>query len=219
MYGKLIGEELIIAPHELELDDGTIIYNFNKSISKMKEYGFKPIIDTKPFYNVETQYCELVNYQETATRIKYVWEVRDIEVTRAELVDQDTHKALEMLGVNFSNLTDEQALQVQNVFPIWEAGVQYLVGERVIYNDVLFKVITQHKSQADWTPATAPSLFAKVIVGSDQPLAWEQPDSTNPYMAGDKVIFDNKIYVSLIDNNIWSPTDYPAGWEVVSSLS
>ena len=216
MYGKLIGEELIIAPPELELDDGTIIYNFNKSISKMKEYGFKPIIDTKPFYNVETQYCELVNYQETTTRIKYVWEVKDIEIPRSELAEQDTAKALEMLGVSFNDLTDEQALRVQNVFPIWQADVQYIVGQKVVYNDILFKVITQHKSQADWTPPTTPSLFARVLVGQGEILDWVQPDSTNPYMIGDKVKYDGKVYVSKIDNNVWSPADYPAGWEEVT---
>lgn len=215
MYGKLIGEELIIAPPELELDDGTIIYNFNKSISKMKEYGFKPIIDTKPFYNVETQYCELVNYQETTTRIKYVWEVKDIEIPRSELAEQDTAKALEMLGVSFNDLTDEQALQVQNVFPIWQADVQYIVGQKVVYNDILFKVITQHKSQADWTPPASPSLFARVLVGQGEILDWVQPDSTNPYMIGDKVKYDGKVYVSKIDNNVWSPADYPQGWEEV----
>ena len=44
---------------------------------------------------------------------------------------------------------------------------------------------------------------------------WEQPDSTNPYQIGDKVRFENKIYESLIANNIWSPAAYPAGWREV----
>ena len=128
-------------------------------------------------------------------------------------MEQDTAKALEMLGVNFDNLTDEQALQVPNVFPLWKVGVQYLVGERILFDGKLYKVLTQHKSQEDWQPDVAPSLFAKVIVGTDQPLEWQQPDSTNPYMKGDKVLFNGKVYASLIDNNVWSPTDYPAGWE------
>jgi hypothetical protein len=32
----------------------------------------------------------------------------------------------------------------------------------------------------------------------------------------DYVIFENAIYKSLIDNNSWSPADYPAGWEIVA---
>ena len=41
---------------------------------------------------------------------------------------------------------------------------------------------------------------------------WEQPDATNPYNIGDKVIFEGVIYESTIDENVWSPTDYPQGW-------
>ena len=33
------------------------------------------------------------------------------------------------------------------------------------------------------------------------------------YSAGDKVTYNGIIYTSLIDNNVWSPTDYPAGWQ------
>ena len=38
--------------------------------------------------------------------------------------------------------------------------------------------------------------------------------STSPYNKGDCCIDinDNYIYKSLIDNNVFSPTDYPAGW-------
>lgn len=35
------------------------------------------------------------------------------------------------------------------------------------------------------------------------------------YNKGDKVIFEKKTYVSTIDGNVWSPSVYPAGWEVV----
>ena len=213
MYGKLINGELVIAPQELTLEDGTIISDFNRNIKAMKSQGYKAIVDSKPIYDVDTQYCELVGYQETYSRIRFVWEIKEIEIPRGELLEQDTAKALEMLGVNFDSLTDEQALQVPNVFPLWKVGVQYLVGERILFDGKLYKVLTQHKSQEDWQPDVAPSLFAKVIVGNDQPLEWQQPDSTNPYMKGDKVLFNGKVYASLIDNNVWSPTDYPAGWE------
>jgi len=34
-------------------------------------------------------------------------------------------------------------------------------------------------------------------------------------MIGDKVLFNDKVYESTIDNNIWSPAAYPAGWREV----
>ena len=38
--------------------------------------------------------------------------------------------------------------------------------------------------------------------------------STSPYMKGDVVLFDSQVWRSTIDNNVWTPTDYPAGWEL-----
>ena len=70
-----------------------------------------------------------------------------------------------------------------------------------------------HNAQAAWTPTAAPSLWAKVLIPDENVIPeWDQPDSTNPYMRGDKVTFNGKTYESAIDNNIWSPATYPAGW-------
>jgi hypothetical protein len=44
---------------------------------------------------------------------------------------------------------------------------------------------------------------------------WVQPHAGNPYKKGDKVMFEGKVYVSLIDGNVWSPTGYPQGWQLV----
>lgn len=45
---------------------------------------------------------------------------------------------------------------------------------------------------------------------------WVQPTgSHDTYVKGDRVTFNGTVYVSVIDGNSWSPTDYPAGWEAV----
>ena len=112
--------------------------------------------------------------------------------------------------------TDEMSLQVPNLYPTWRAEVEYVVGDRVLYNDVLYKVLQDHTSQETWIPIDAPSLFAKVLIPDENVIPeWEQPDSTNAYMTGDKVTYNGKTYMSTIDNNIWSPVDYPAGWSEV----
>lgn len=108
--------------------------------------------------------------------------------------------------------TDEQAIEVPVLYPEWKAETAYEVGERITYNDVLYKVLTAHTSQADWTPDVAVSLFAKVLIVDENVIsAWEQPDSTNPYMTGDKVSHNGKTWVSIVDNNVWEPGVY--GWD------
>ena len=108
-------------------------------------------------------------------------------------------------------VTDEQALAVLALYPTWRSGVNYVAGTRVLYNGTLYKVLTAHTSQEDWTPDAAPSLFAKVLIPDETVIhEWEQPDSTNPYSAGDKVTHNGKTWVSDIDNNVWEPGVY--GW-------
>lgn len=33
------------------------------------------------------------------------------------------------------------------------------------------------------------------------------------YKKGDRVFYDGRAWTSKIDANVWSPKDYPAGWE------
>ena len=78
------------------------------------------------------------------------------------------------------SLDDTSALEAPNLFPKWAEGVVYTTGMRVRYNEVLYSVLQDHTSQADWTPAAAPSLFAKVLIPDENVIPeWEQPDSTN----------------------------------------
>ena len=113
------------------------------------------------------------------------------------------------------SLDDATALEATALYPKWTIGVSYVVGSRVQYNEVLYSVLTDHTSQADWTPDNAPSLFAKVLVSDDGTiLAWEQPDSTNPYMTGDRVTHNGKTWESTVDNNVWEPGVY--GWSEVT---
>lgn len=108
--------------------------------------------------------------------------------------------------------TDEMALGATAVYPEWRSGVDYTTGERVQHDDVLYKVLQGHTSQEEWTPDAAPSLFAKVLIPGGIP-AWEQPDSTNTYMKGDKVTHNGKTWVSDIDYNSYEPGVY--GWSEV----
>lgn len=137
-------------------------------------------------------------------------------------MSQITDKAKKLrttIEILAENLDDEAAIDAVELFPNWSVCVEYAKDERVRYNGVLYKVLQSHTSQADWTPDTASSLFARVLIPVPEEIpVWEQPDSTNPYMKGDKVHYptaDDDIYESTIDNNVWSPVDYPDGWKIV----
>lgn len=137
--------------------------------------------------------------------------VKDLEFYTM-YVDEDQERIL-------SILTDEQAVQIFDVFPDWVAGYGYSAGYRVLYSNILYKCLQAHISVEGQTPEVAVSLWARMLNPDPEVIpVWEQPDSTNPYMTGDKVHYpdaDGPVYESVIDNNTWSPEAYPAGWQLV----
>lgn len=114
------------------------------------------------------------------------------------------------------SLDDTDALKAVELFPEWIATAHYDANQRVRYDGTLYRCLQAHDAQADWTPETAPSLWAKVLIPDPEVIPeWEQPDSTNPYMKGDKVKHNGKTWVSDIDGNVWEPGVY--GWSEVTS--
>ena len=110
------------------------------------------------------------------------------------------------------SVDDTIALEAAELFPKWKEGMVYTAGERLQYDGTLYKVLQAHTSQADWAPDVAVSLFARVLIPDEETVyPWEQPESTNPYMRGDKVLHNGKIWISIIDHNVWEPG--VCGWE------
>lgn len=114
------------------------------------------------------------------------------------------------------SLSDEDALEAVNLFPNWKTGETYEVDQRVNHEGILYRCLQTHTSQDGWTPTAAPSLWAKVLIPDENVIPeWEQPDSTNAYKIGDRVMFEGQVYESIINNNVWSPAVYPGGWKLI----
>lgn len=142
-----------------------------------------------------------------------------INAMMLSLAGNDLTDAKREYQTSLMSISNDVALKMPDVFPIWNGdGVEYKKDTKLTYNGILYKVLQDHTSQASWTPDAAPSLFAKVLVSADgTPQEWQQPDSTNPYNKGDRVLFSGKVYESLIDGNVWSPSANPAGWKEVTA--
>ena len=109
-----------------------------------------------------------------------------------------------------ANQTDEILIDNMAAFPHWNGdGVQYLTGMLVQYDGKLYRVIQPHNSQPDWTPDKVPALFVKISL--EEYPEWVQPTGAHDaYKQGDKVTFDNKHWVSTVNDNVWQPGVY--GW-------
>lgn len=114
----------------------------------------------------------------------------------------------------------ETLLEVPTVFPAYEVGHAYKIkdvfsyGISAVGDPQLYQVLQVHTSAEQWPPDTATSLYKKIGVTSGGYPEWVQPlGATDAYNKGDIVSYKGKLYRSTIDNNVWAPDAYPAGWE------
>ena len=63
-------------------------------------------------------------------------------------------------------LTDEQAAKSPRLYPTWAAGLAVKAGDRLYYpgTDLLYKVVSDHTTQSDWTPDAVPALYTVIDV-------------------------------------------------------
>ena len=113
------------------------------------------------------------------------------------------------------SLSDDDAYGVPELFPHWKTDTDYTVGDRVSYEETLYKCLLDHKSQSSWTPDVSPSLWVRIDDPSHEFPEWIQPTgSTDAYALGAKVSHNGKHWISDYDNNVWEPGVY--GWHEVS---
>ena len=102
-------------------------------------------------------------------------------------------------------LTDEQAELIPQVFPEWATDKSYAVGDRVRDDGKLYRCVQAHTSQEGWEPHATPALWVRTAPEGEIP-DWIQPTGAqDAYNTGDKVKHISKVWVSLVDANVWEP--------------
>lgn len=133
-----------------------------------------------------------------------------IDIPEEEVRQKAVDSAISFMAQ--TTLTEEQAAQVPMLFPEWDGnGVEYSKGTLVQYDVRLAKCLQDHKSQPDWAPGIAPSLWTWVSDPGVEYPDWVQPvGAHDAYSKGAKVTHNGKKWVSDADGNVWEPGQY--GW-------
>lgn len=198
--------------------------------------------DTMPDYDPLTQKIETITTPSFSNSIDYpyLWVTKttynvailtgdEIQFNKKLLAKENQEKAIDsilkkQIIVQAQAYDDSTSLDNKDLFPLWEVDKNYQIGDKVQDFDannmlVLYKCVQAHISQLTWRPKDTPALFTKVAY-PNQILDFVQPTGAqDAYMIGDQVYFpagSSTIYESTIDNNIWSPSDYPAGWTQIN---
>ena len=117
--------------------------------------------------------------------------------------------------IRIDDLEPGELDEMIKIYQNYETDYKYKTGERFRYQGVLYEVIQGHTSQASWVPSESKALYKKVVPGNVIPN-WEQPThAETAYKIGDKVIYEGKVYKSLIVGNSTVPGTDKRYWELV----
>ena len=157
------------------------------------------------------------NYSETSVAIPAM--IADEHYIYQTIMGEYTNITKEeILGVKnillkaLRSLVDEEAYQVKIFFNNWEPGIQYEVNNRVWYNGELYTVIKTPNN--DVTPDLNTECYIKTQKPLDLVDEWNS-ERKKKYMIGEQTKVGEHYYESLLDNNLWSPQDFPSAWKLI----
>ena len=117
--------------------------------------------------------------------------------------------------IRVDELDENELLDMIDLYESYQVDKLYKIDDIFKYEGKLYKVIQEHASLENWVPSELPALYLNLMPDNVIP-EWVQPTgSHDAYSVGDKVIFEGKVYESLIDANTYSPTAYPQGWKLI----
>lgn len=100
--------------------------------------------------------------------------------------------------------------------PPWAADEFVRAGQVRTHDDVYYRCVQGHVTQAGWEPPVVPALWTSMQMPADDgtPPAWIQPAGAHDaYALGARVTHAGKTWESTVNANVWAPGVH--GWTEV----
>lgn len=127
-------------------------------------------------------------------------------ITRAEATT-----AREVIEKMLDELDESEVYDAFCLFSTWEPGVHYNAGHRIAFAGDIYEVVNNHV--ANYSPAEDKASYTLILKPTELIPSWSENDT--PYELGAKIKVGEHVYESLVENNLWQPVDFPAGWRLI----
>lgn len=114
------------------------------------------------------------------------------------------------------SLDDKIASETPELFDkLNENGELVKVGTRINWNGVIKRASVDLWDTKENNPDNAPTLWEDINYKDGIRIIPETITTGTMFMKDELGYWGEDLYKSLIDNNVWTPITYPAGWELV----
>lgn len=118
------------------------------------------------------------------------------------------------------SLPDKEASEGAELFPKLKAdGSLVSAGTRINWNGILKRAAVDLWDTAENNPDNAPILWEDLAYREGYRMIPETITVTNAFVLDECGWWKNTLYKSLLDNNVYNPDQYAAGWEVVEKTT
>ena len=115
------------------------------------------------------------------------------------------------------SLDDATASTAPELFPRLKSdGSLVKSGTRICWGGKLKRAAVDLWDTAENTPDAAPTLWEDVLYRDGIRIIPETITVGLSFAKGERGWWGDALYASTIDNNVWTPEQYPAGWEKVN---
>lgn len=116
-----------------------------------------------------------------------------------------------------NNASDRVRSEAVEIHDHWWSGIEYKVGDVRQFDGKLYRCNLDHTSQETWKPDVSPSLWTQIMYRDGIRIIPDVIPSTQPFARGEIGWWGDDLYRSLIDANVHTPEQYPAGWRFYDS--
>lgn len=118
---------------------------------------------------------------------------------------------VEMAAVS---LDDKTASEGAMLFPrLKQNGALVPAGTRINWKGTVKKAVVDLWDTAENTPDNAPSLWEDIAYREGIRIIPDTITAATAFAKGEQGWWKDALYTSLLDANVYTPEQYPAGWE------
>lgn len=113
------------------------------------------------------------------------------------------------------SLDDKTASKAPTLFPrLAQNGKLINAGTRINWNGTIKRATVDLWDNAESTPDIAPTLWEDISYRKGYRIIPETITSGTAFAKDEYGWWNDALYRSLIDNNVWTPDQYASGWEI-----
>ena len=118
--------------------------------------------------------------------------------------------------VSSASLEDKIASETPELFArLNQNGELIKVGTRINWNGVLKRASVDLYDTLENNPDNAPTLWEDIEYKEGYRIIPQTITVGTAFSKDELGWWEDTLYKSLLDNNVWTPEQYPSGWEIV----